>query len=283
MTVSCGAPAISSGTMYPPKHTVDLGIDGERQMTFEQGNEVQMEVLGMAPTCANKIPHLEPCVPHDPDTPTYLRCKWTGAAGEVEVPVNAYADWITTNGIKSDLVARVNCSIPPYNSIVAATGYDGTLAFADGAPLTVSLTFVRNESIQWDVPYAGGATPPPPAFLLAPSPPRLAQKYTPTSDICTSPLTHSRSPATASHPASLVTIHKLSIQPASLPIPPTPARTTPLTHPYLTCFRRSAPMHRARRKYRYRAWLEDPAYGAVPTHRAASTYGALQKSALPVR
>lgn len=155
MTVSCGAPAISSGTMYPPKHTVDLGIDGERQMTFEQGNEVQMEVLGMAPTCANKIPHLEPCVPHDPDTPTYLRCKWTGAAGEVEVPVNAYADWITTNGIKSDLVARVNCSIPPYNSIVAATGYDGTLAFADGASLTVSLTFVRNESIQWDVPYAG--------------------------------------------------------------------------------------------------------------------------------
>ena len=159
----------------------------------------------MAPTCANKIPHLEPCVPHDPDTPTYLRCKWTGAAGEVEVPVNAYADWITTNGIKSDLVARVNCSIPPYNSIVAATGYDGTLAFQNGAQLTVSLMFVRNESIQWDVPYAGGANLP--RRLISPlSPPaQLSLRPFVISHTCTQSMIPSHRQATNRHP---VTINK---------------------------------------------------------------------------
>jgi len=165
MSLGCTAPAISMGTPFPASHTYDMGIGGSEIDTPGFNQEIVMEVLGMSPTCIDKAPHIEPCVPHDEDTPNYYRCKWTGAAGEIEMPVTPYAEWIILDpygrsngghvGIKTDLVAKVNCTAPPYTSVVAATGYDGTPAFANGAQMTLSLVFARNSTTQVDIPYGG--------------------------------------------------------------------------------------------------------------------------------
>ena len=79
--------------------------------------------------------------------------------------------------MRTETVAKINCTTPDTSGIIAATGYDGTLAFQEGAPLTVSIVYAPNATGKVDleymgepgqnvITYHGWPTPP-----MAPSPP----------------------------------------------------------------------------------------------------------------
>jgi len=181
-SASCNAPTASANAVYPPAMKVDMSSSGGTTMWGFGGADVPkvvVELSNVAPTCVNKISHLEPCAAHDDEDGDYFKCKFTGSAGEIEMPAQkAYADWIWVLGVRTKMVSKINCTTPDSSGIIAATGYDGTLAYQDGANLELSIIF-GNSTSKMELPftgepgtniitYQGWLTPP-----MSPSPPGI--------------------------------------------------------------------------------------------------------------
>jgi len=176
-SATCDLPKVGMNTMYPHSPRIDVGTSDV--WSIEKNTpKIVVELMNIPMTCANRRSHIEPCVPHDPEDGDYFKCKFTGAAGEIEMPAQKpYADWIWVQGVRTETVAKINCTTPDTSGIIAATGYDGTLAFQEGAPLTVSIVYAPNATGKVDleymgepgqnvITYHGWPTPP-----MAPSPP----------------------------------------------------------------------------------------------------------------
>jgi len=153
----CDAPEASVTAVWPfnlhhdmnPLGGGDPEVTGFAEMTFELSN--------VAPTCAGKMPLWEPCVGHQRNAPNYFKCKFTGAAGSIEFPGSPSVEWVLVKNVRTDDIAvTINCTSPPYASVLQATGFemthDGSGNWAD---MEVSILYQPNASISMEFPYKG--------------------------------------------------------------------------------------------------------------------------------
>ena len=84
VTASCDPPKPEITAMWPwgIKHSLNNGGWSDEKSTNEFP-DITMELMNVAPTCANKYAISEPCVNHNPNAPTFFKCKYTGKAGSV--------------------------------------------------------------------------------------------------------------------------------------------------------------------------------------------------------
>ena len=61
------------------------GKDIDFYRTTQNMPPLSITIEDLPPTCLGKVPTLEPCVPHNPETPNYFQCKFTGSDGEVRI------------------------------------------------------------------------------------------------------------------------------------------------------------------------------------------------------
>ena len=182
VSATCGQKQASVSTIFP-RGPIEKSLGYSTQDTTGL-QDFTLELAHVAPTCANVPAHRFPCVPHNPAMASMFKCKWAGEGGAVEMTAYPYVEWLYFDGVRTDSVVKVNCTVPPYAAIQAASGFNGK---EDPPPLSVSMSYYPNSTTGWDLPFAGQPgtntisftgfstppaippSPPPPAPPLLPS------------------------------------------------------------------------------------------------------------------
>jgi len=169
LSASCVKPPAVVTHMSPPGAVVNLKATSEEYGKNSYQDElwvmpdIVFELGNVPPTCVNKNPFTEPCIPHTSVIPPLFTCKLTGAGGEIELPSRGFTETIFTaempnkqagnaRDIRRGYATKVNCSKPSFEAIVAATGFDGQ---TPGSKLEVSLWYGLNESHPIELEFKG--------------------------------------------------------------------------------------------------------------------------------
>jgi len=99
-----------------------------------------VEFINMPHSCVNKIPHLEPCVPHDlgragppnvPNAPSYFKCRFDGPNASISLDMPPpFVEWVYVDKIRVDYRVLANCTTPTLEQIreiAGITNQDGEL------------------------------------------------------------------------------------------------------------------------------------------------------------
>jgi len=99
-----------------------------------------VEFINMPHSCVNKLPHLEPCVPHDlgragppnvPNAPSYFKCRFDGPNASISLDMPPpFVEWVYVDKIRVDYRVLANCTTPTLEQIreiAGITNQDGEL------------------------------------------------------------------------------------------------------------------------------------------------------------